>query len=229
MNQYIQLSYNAGRAPWRPSCKSEIQNPKLVKTYRSTVNAYVLSSSVVIATTLLGMLLAPLAPHREALSNTLGLASNQLWILVAPLSLSILLALSLRLKHKLCAPLKSLSEQCALGAVAPDTAYGQLRELRIIRDFICLTQERANTRADQISRLEEELHQSRKRSEKSQRKVEELEDLLNSYGRIRNELNYDLSLLRQENRNQDAKILAMERELASLRSHKRESSAYVGG
>ncbi|MBD5780819.1 hypothetical protein IEN85_15065 [Pelagicoccus sp. NFK12] len=193
--------------------------PNPVKTYRSTVNAYLLASALVVTATLLGMLLEPLRPYRDALSNTLGLPPQLLWILVAPVSLSLLFALTVQLKKKLCAPAQSLSEQCALGAVAPDTAYGQLKELRIIRDFVCLTQERANNRADQISRMEEELHTARKTVERHLRKIEELEDLVHSYGRIRNELNYDLGLLRQENRNQVHRIAALERELANQQTH----------
>ncbi|MDQ8181178.1 hypothetical protein [Pelagicoccus sp. SDUM812005] len=200
-----------------------------MKTYRSTINAHFLACAIVIAVTLTGMLLPALAPYREALSATLGLAPKQLWILVAPLSLSLLFALSLQLKNKLCSPTQSLSEQCALGTVAHDTAYGQLKELRIIRDFVCLTQDRANARAEQISRMEQELYSARKNAERHLRKVEELEDLVTSYGRIRNELNYDLSLLRQENRNQSSRIAALERELHTLRTRDKDASIYLGG
>ncbi len=199
-----------------------------MKTYRSTFNSYFIYCSLVIAATLTSMMLSSLAPYRAALSTTLGLAENQLWILVAPLAISTLLALSIRLRAKLSEPLETFSEQCSLGSVAIESNQTQSRELRIIRSFMRLCQDRAQERAQQVSKMEEELFATRKTNERKLRKIEELEDLIASYGRIRKELNYDISLLRQENRDQDLKIRSLQDELSDLRARHKDQSIYLG-
>ncbi len=173
-------------------------------------------------------MLNTLAPYRAALSTTLGLAENQLWVLATPLAISTLLALSIRVREKLSQPLETFSEQCSLGSVAIESNQTQPRELRVIRAFMRLCQDRAQERAYEISKMEEELFATRKANERKLRKIEELEDLIASYGRIRKELNYDISMLRQENRDQDIKIKSLQDELSELRTRRRDQSVYLG-
>lgn len=185
-----------------------------MKTYKSTLKAYYFASILVLLGPIAWIGIDAYNPFREALSSRLGIGSLPLDAAVAGAALTILLALSLRLSAKLGAPIEKLAAQCSEGRLEITSNGSQARELRIIRDFILKNQERAEHRARLLTRLESNLSTSKKDCERSARKVEELEDLIASYGRIRSELNYEIEILRQENSKQAAKIEALQQTLA---------------
>ncbi len=199
-----------------------------MKTYKSTLNRYFVSCAFVLALTVAAVAIPALSPFRSAISTSLGLTESQFWILFAPLSFCALLILSLRVRTNLSEPIESFAEQCSLGNLSTDPSQILPRELRIVRNYLHQSHERANDRAHQISQMEEELHKTRKASERSIRKIEELEDIISSYSRIRKELSYDISLLRQENKNQNAKIQSLKTEHAQRFPQIRDTTISYG-
>lgn len=185
-----------------------------MKTYKSTLNAYFFASVLTLLGPAAWLGIDAYYPFREALSSQLRISSLPLDAAIAGVAFAILVILSVRLRTKLSQPIEKIADQCSEGRLEISSDRSQTRELRIIRDFILKNQERAEHRASLLTRLESSLSTSKKDYERSARKVEELEDLISSYGRIRSELNYEIELLRQENGKQAAKIEALEQKLA---------------
>lgn len=185
-----------------------------MKTYKSTLNAYHFACILVLLGPIAWIGADAYTPYREALSSRLGTSSLALDAAVAGVALAILIILSTRMRARLAQPIEKLAEQCSEGRLEISSNRFQARELRIIRDYILKTQERAEHRAHLVTRLENSLSASKKDTERNARKMEELEDLIASYGRIRTELSYEIDILRQENSKQTAKIEALQQKLA---------------
>ncbi len=143
------------------------------------------------------------------------------WILGSVITLVILSLLLSALHARLTKPIKDLCNQCKLGLVTETFASKQFSEVKTIREYIRLTQDRAETRAGQIEKMETELFSTRKERDRSFRKVEEFEDLVASYVRIRAELNIDNSSLRRENQRLNEQIDALRRKEFGTSSAKR--------
>lgn len=169
-----------------------------MKTCRSTLNHHLLACLAIVLVTFLFLNLDVMQPWREALGQTLGLPEKHLWILGCSISGILLTLLFTRTHGRLTAPFKSIADQCREGKLAPSLLSEQTREARIIRDYIYQIQDRADNRAIQLQEIEAELKNLRKERARNQRSIEEFEDLIAAYARIRSELTYDNALLRRE-------------------------------
>ncbi|EDY83520.1 hypothetical protein VDG1235_3147 [Verrucomicrobiia bacterium DG1235] len=170
-----------------------------MKTFKSTLNRYLLTCLLIVAGSITVLSIESLSPYREALAAVLGLPSEHIWILGGTISIVALVLLFKHLHTQLTEPLENISSQCAHGNLDELYSSSQTREIRIIREYIRQNQERAEQRAAQITRMENELYATRKERDKSFSKLEEYEDLVSNYGRIRKELSEDNTKLRHEN------------------------------
>lgn len=186
-----------------------------MKTYKSILNSYLFGCSLVIATACAAIFLDILEPYRVAFASTLGLPEEFLRIFIGVASLLLVLSLVSKLHTKLTQPLKALADECVAGSLKTETGESSTRELRLIRDYNRQIQDRATRRAEQISRMEAEIFATRKERDRSLRKIEEFEDLIASYGRIRKELSYDNTILRRENTELGEEVKSLQNQLRS--------------
>ncbi|MBK1877775.1 hypothetical protein [Pelagicoccus mobilis] len=177
-----------------------------MKTCQSTLNRYLFVSLLTLLTTFAFLNVEALQPLRIALSSTLGLPTELLWLLASVVNAVVLIVLFKQLHLQLTKPIKHIADQCLEGQVTDLPGSNPLRETRIIREFIRKTQDRAEHRREQISSIEAELAELRKERARSGRKLEELEDLVAAYARIRSELTYDNTNLRRELKDLGAKL-----------------------
>lgn len=184
----------------RISISGRLPTPTLphVKTCQSTLNRYLFASLTIILATSLFVSLELLQPWREALGQTLGFPEKYLWILGLVISGVALILLHKQVHNRLTLPFKCLAEQCRDGKLTPSFGSEQTKEARIVRDFILQVQGRADHRAIQLKSIESELKTLRAEGARSQRSIEELQDLVAAYSRIRSELTYDNTVLRRE-------------------------------
>lgn len=140
-------------------------------------------------------------------------------LIVFAVAIVFIALLARTLHRKLTKPIREVANSCASGHLPALNSPALTREIRIITEYLRQIQDRADSRADQIQRMERELIATRRERDRSFRKLEEYEDLLASYNRIRSELDIDNRSLRKEAKELHLQNEVYRQEAKSLRKH----------
>lgn len=188
-----------------------------MKTYRSTVNRFLLYALALISAAIVLTTLPQLQPYRASISSALGMPVQYFAPLVYTIAMITIALMAGNLHGRLSKPIREIADQCASGQLANPRSNSSTRETRVIKEYIRQIQDRADQRADQIQRMETEIIATRRERDRAFRKLEEYEDLLASYNRIRTELEIDNKAYRKDNQALNENVDALRQELRSLK------------